>query len=90
MTTVHSTPSVLKAQADKIAAVLKAAERGETVDVRFAAKIEAARSNGSFKFAIVMDDKAITIELPWATIRETDEVTLAEYILAQMRMETAT
>jgi hypothetical protein len=32
-----------------------------------------------------MDDKVITIDLPWATIRATSEVGLAEYILNQMR-----
>ena len=85
MTTSHSPLSQLKAQADKIAATLKAAERGEQIDVRFAEKIEAARSKDSFKVGIVMDDKVITIEMPWATIRGTNEVGLAEYILNQMR-----
>ena len=85
MTTSHSPLSQLKAQADKIAATLKAAERGEQIDVRFAEKIKAARSKDSFKVGIVMDDKVITIEIPWATIRGTNEVGLAEYILNQMR-----
>jgi hypothetical protein len=85
MTTARSPLSQLKAQADKIAATLKAAERGEKIDVRFAEKIEAARSKESFKFGIVMDDKVITIEMPWATIRGTNEVGLAQYILDQMR-----
>lgn len=85
MTTAHSPLRILKAQADKIAATLKAAERGEKIDVRFAEKIEAARSKPSFKAGIVMDDKVITIEMPWETIRGTSEVGLAEYILNQMR-----
>ncbi len=85
MTTKHSPLSQLKAQADKIAAMLKAAERGEPIDVRFAGKIEAARGKSSFKVGIVMDDKIITIEMPWATIRGTNETGLAEYILNQMR-----
>lgn len=85
MTTKHSPLSALKAQADKIAATLKAAERGERIDVRFAEKIVAARAKESFKVGIVMDDKVITIELPWATIRSTSEVGIAEYILNQMR-----
>lgn len=85
MTTSQSPLSVLKAQADAIAKTIKSAERGEKVDVRFAEKIEAARDKESFKVGIVMDDKVITIEMPWATIRKTSEVGLAEYILRQMR-----
>lgn len=85
MTTKHSPLRVLKAQADKIAAMIKAAERGEKIDVRFAEKIEAARGKDSIKVGIVMDDKVISIDMPWATIRETSEVGLANYILDQMR-----
>lgn len=85
MTTKNSPLSALKAQADKIAATLKAAERGDKIDVRFAEKIDAARDKESFKIGIVMDDKAITIDMPWATIRGTSEVGLSEYILKQMR-----
>lgn len=85
MTTKHSSLRVLKAQADKIAATIAAAERGEPVDVTFAEKIEAARAKDVVKFGIVMDDKVITIELPWETIRTTGEVGLSEYIVRQMR-----
>lgn len=85
MTTSHSPLSALKAQADKIAAMIKAAERGEKVDVRFAEKLAAARFKDGFKVGIVMDDKVITIEMPWATIRDANEVGLAEYVLKQMR-----
>lgn len=85
MTTKHSPLSALKAQADKIAATLKAAERGEKIDGQFAEKIAAARKQDSFKVGIVMDDKVITIDMPWATIRSTGEVGLSEYILRQMR-----
>ena len=85
MTTSRSTLRALKAQADKIAATIKAAERGEKVDVRFAEKIVAARSKESFKTGIVMDDKIITIEMTWATIRSSSEAALSEYILKQMR-----
>lgn len=85
MTTSHSPLSALKAQADKIAEMLKAAERGEKIDVRFAEKIEAARNKEAFRIGIVMDDKVITIDMPWATINGTSEVGLAEYILKQMR-----
>lgn len=85
MTTKHSPLRVLKAQADKIAATIKAAERGEKIDVRFAEKINAARHKDGFKIGIIMDDKTIILEILWATIRSTSEVGLAEYILKQMR-----
>ena len=85
MTTSHSPLSALKAQADRIAATIKAAERGEKIDLRFAQKIEEARGKESFKVGIFMDDKVITIDMPWVTIRDTTEVGLAEYILKQMR-----
>jgi hypothetical protein len=85
MTTKNSPLRVLKAQADKIAASIAAAERGETIDAKFAERIKAARAKESVTFGIVMDDKVITIELPWATIRSTGEVGLSEYIMRQMR-----
>ena len=85
MTTKHSPLSRIKAQADKIAATLKAAERGEKIDVRFAEKIAAARKQDSFVVGVVMDDKVIKITMPWTTIRETSEVGLAAWILDQMR-----
>ena len=85
MTTARSPLSQLKAQADKIAATLKAVERGEKIDVHFAEKIAAARDKDSFTVGVVMDDKIIKIEMPWATIRETSEAGLADWILDQMR-----
>lgn len=65
--------------------MLKAAERGEKIDVRFAAKISEARGRDSFKFGIVMDDKVITVDMPWETIRATGEAGLSEYIIKQMK-----
>lgn len=92
MTTAQSPLRLLKAQADKIAMALKAAERGEKIDVRwgkidmrFVEKIAAARGKESFKFGIVMDDKTVVIEIPWASIRRMSETELAMFILAQMR-----
>ena len=85
MTTSQSPLSALKAQADKMAMTIKAFERGEKIDIRFAEKIEAARGKDSIKIGIVMDDKVITIDMPWATIRGTSEVGLSEYIVKQMR-----
>lgn len=85
MTTARSPLSALKAQADKIAAVLAAAERGEKIDVRFAEKIDAARAKESVIFGVVMDDKILKIEIPWTKIRESGETGLSEYILKHMR-----
>lgn len=85
MTTKHSPLSALEAQAGAIAATLKAAECGEKVDVRFADKIKAARTNESFKVGIVMDDKVITLEMPWTLIRVTNQAALSAYIVRQMQ-----
>ena len=85
MTTAQSPLRALKAQADKIAMTIKAAERGEKIDVRFAEKIEAARATDKFTVGVMMDDKLIKIEMPWTLIKATSEVALAEYILNQMR-----
>jgi len=85
MSTSRSPGRVLKAQADKIAAMLKAAERGEKIDMRFAAKIAEARTKPFFKMGIVMDDKIVTITMPWETIQGTDESGLSAWIVKQMR-----
>lgn len=86
MTTKSSPIQALKAQANKIAATLKAAERGEKVDATFAEKIAAARATkGSIKVGIVMDDKIITLEMPWGTISSISEWELSKYIVDQMQ-----
>lgn len=85
MTTSHSSLSRLKGQADKIAQMIKASERGEKIDVRFAEKIREARTKEVFVVGIAMDDKFLKIDIPWVTIRQTSEVALAAYILKQMK-----
>lgn len=85
MTTKHSPLMALKMQADRIATILKKAERGEPIPGQFMEKIVAARNQSTLKMAIVMDDKIITLKIAWETIRNTSEVGLAEYILRQMR-----
>jgi DNA-directed RNA polymerase subunit L len=87
MTTAKSPLRALKAQADKIAKMIKAAERGEYVPLDFAQKFAAARGREDFIVGVVMDDKTLKITLPWAMIRETSEVGLAAYILKHMREE---
>lgn len=81
MTTSRSPIRKLQAQADKIAALMKKAERGEPIDVAFAKKIDEARGKNSVKFGIVMDDKIITIDMPWETIRNETEAGLADFIV---------
>jgi hypothetical protein len=85
VTTKHSPLSTLKRQADQIAAIIMAAERGEKIDIQFAEKIEAARGRPAIKVGVLMDDKTIMLELPWSTIRSSGEAGLAAYILKQMR-----
>jgi len=76
---------MLKAQADNIAKTIKAIERGENPVEDRGGKLAAARNRDSVKFGVVMDDKVLTIDMLWATIRETSEVGIAEYILKHMR-----
>jgi hypothetical protein len=85
MTTAHSPLRVLKAQADNIARIVKAVERGENPIEDRGGKIAAARDRDGVKFGIVMDGKVLTIDMSWALIRETSEVGIAEYVLKQMR-----
>lgn len=85
MTTSHSPLRVLKAQADKIAKLIKAVERGENPVEDRGGRIAAARNKDTFKVGVAMDDKLITIDMAWATIRSNSEVGLAEYILKLMR-----
>jgi hypothetical protein len=85
MTTALSPLRVLKAQADKIAKTVKEIERGENPTEDRGGKLAAARNRGSIRFGVVMDDKVLTIDMTWATIRGFGEVALSEYILKQMR-----
>lgn len=85
MTTSQSPLRVLKAQADKIAKTLKAAERGEAVADDPAGKIAASLARGFVKLAVAMDDKIVTIEMPWSKVRETSEAGMSEYVLDLMR-----
>lgn len=85
MTTAHSPLRVLKAQADNIAKIVKAVERGENPVEDRGGKIAAARNRESVKFGVLMDDKVITIDMPWATIRATSEAGISEYVLRHMR-----
>lgn len=85
MTTARSPLRVLKAQADAIAKMLKSAGRGEPVPNDPAGKIRASLEKGIIKFCVAMDDKLLSIEMPWDRIRQSSEVSLAAMILREMR-----
>lgn len=85
MTTARSPLSVLKAQAGKMARMLKATERGESVTEDVGGKIAASLAAGTIRFAVMMDDKLLSIDMTLATVRATSEVALADYILKLMR-----
>lgn len=76
MTTKDSPYAALKEQADRIAATLKNPRTPQ---------MAAARMKPAFKVGIVMDDKVITLEMPWTLIDSTTQPALAEYIVNQMR-----
>lgn len=77
MTPADSPLPVLTEQARKIACALKDAERGD-ISVP-------ARARETVTFGVAMDDKILTITMPWATIRETTEAGLVEYIIRKMQ-----
>lgn len=81
MSTKHSPLRQLKAEADKIAAHLKAAERGD-VTLK-----DGARAKPAVTVGVVMDDKVLKIALAWETIRATSEAGLSAWIVKQMRDE---
>ncbi len=76
MTTRNSPVRVLKAQADKIAKALKDPNTPQ---------VKAARLKPTFKTGIVMDDKTITLEMPWTLVDATSEEALAAMILREMQ-----
>lgn len=87
MSTSKSPTQLLRKQANEIANTLKRAERGEKIHGMFQAKIDAARKTDVFKVGVMMDDKIITLTLPWAMINELPEAKLSDFILAQMLKE---
>lgn len=65
--------------------MLKAIDRGERVADDPGGRISASRAKGVVKFAVLMDDKSLVIEMSWATISATSEAGLSEWILKEMR-----
>lgn len=87
MTTKDSPIGVLRAQAEKVAKVLKAAELREIGKSDPAHKLADALSKGEATFGIAMDDKFIRITVSREVVRTSTESEITEYILAQMREE---
>lgn len=85
MTTSQSPIRLLRAQATYIAKTLKDAERGYFPDMAFAAKFKAAREKESFSMGLVMDDKVLTLDIPWTKIQETNATDLTEWIVRKMQ-----
>lgn len=87
MSTSQSPIAKLQAEADRCAAMLKAAERGDPLPgVPFAAKLSEARaSKPTIKFAVFQDDKVINLEMAWELIAEQSEAQIAAIILKYMR-----
>ena len=86
MSTARSPYRKLKAEADRIAAQLKAIERSDALGVPDpAGKVAAARQRGAINCAVVMDDKILKIEMPWSMIKDSSEAGISEFILKHMR-----
>lgn len=79
MTNASSPPHVLRAQARKIAVTLKGAQDGSPDST--------IKLADTVKFGVVMDDKVITIEMAWTSIRDFTIEGLTEYVLKQMQGE---
>lgn len=87
MTTKDSPRGKLKAQADNIAKTLKGFIRGKIPPGPFTDKLRESLDKPGIKFAVVMDDKVLKMEMPWSVIRETDERGISEWIVSQMSEE---
>lgn len=74
----------LQRRADKMAAKLKAWERGDVAsDV--SGQIAAWRARNVVAFSVPVDADAVTFEMPWAAIAEASEAELAFFILKGVR-----
>ena len=85
MTTAKSPLPVLRAQADRMARILKAVERGDQVPEDKSGKLAASRKSDHVKFAIAMDDKLLSVQMNWDVIATTSEAGISEFILDRMR-----
>ncbi len=87
MSTKNSPLIVLRTEARGIATNLKRAADGVSIGNDPQGKIAASKAKGFVKIAIVMDDKTITLDIPWKDIEKLTHAQLSEFILDLM-MET--
>lgn len=74
----------LQRRSDKMAAKLKAWERGDIAsDVT--GKIAEWRKRDVVAFSVPVDEGAVTFEMPWAVIAEASEAELSFFILKGVR-----
>lgn len=73
MTTKDSPIERLRDHAEKIALTLKRAAEGGIHD------------KPTTKIGIVMDDKIITMDIPWETIKSTEHAALVDFIVDEMQ-----
>lgn len=81
MTNASSPITILRAQARRAALAMKTAEK-TGVGVK-----AGAREKPEVKFAVVMDDKVITIEMEWTSIRDLTVEGLTTFIVREMQKE---
>jgi hypothetical protein len=88
MTTARSPIRTLKAQANMMAATLKAVERGERIPQDAAGKLAEARAKrADVKFMVGIDDKQFVMSMTWADIKQWSEPAIAKTIFNAMRHE---
>jgi len=85
MSTSQSPRRKLKAEASKMARILKDVAAGKSVVEDVGGKLAASLARGTAKVAIMMDDKIIAIEMEWDAVRATGQIALAEVIFKKMR-----
>ncbi len=81
--------AMLQIRANKIAAQVKLTATIEKITGPAAAQVAAARERPSVKFATILDDAVINLEMTWAAIRQMSEAELAKLIIARIREDAA-
>ena len=90
MTTKESPEWQIDQQANRIAAMMKKAERGAPITQDTHGKIAAARKIApGLDTAVVMDGKILKIYLSWEKIRETTQAGIAAWVKSAMMEERA-
>lgn len=64
----------------------KLREQADRISVRLRSMIPPSQE-GSIKFAVVMDDKSIIIDIAWSEVARVSRQELSDLVLAQMKRE---